>query len=133
MAVTPETIAAELGRTAPLANDPTHSQWDRWIDRARRAIERRAETLGVDPDALDQDTIDDVVTYAVVRRIARPVDGAESSTDQVGVDDGSWQHTRRYPTGFGDVQILDEWWDQLGLALPVLQEWSGSIAYGGRR
>ena len=115
MAVTPQDIAVELGRTAPL--DPaTAQQWQKWIDRAYRMVQRRAGKLGVDYATLDPDVVDDVVTYAVVRRVTRPVDGAESTTDQIGVDVGNWQQTRRYPTGAGDIHFLDAWWDLLGLS-----------------
>lgn len=115
MAVTPESIAAELGRTAPAVSDPVYAQWETWIERAMRTVERRAQRCGLTLDAFNANDVDEVVTYIVVRRISRPVDGAESTTDQIGVDDGNWQQTRRYPTGMGDMHVLDEWWDILGL------------------
>ena len=128
MAVTPETIAVELGRTAPEQDSPTYKQWESWIARALRTIHRRADSLGVDPATLDHDAVDDVVTYAVARRTGRPVDGAESTTDQVSVDDGSINQTRRYGVGQGDIHFLEDWWALLGLAEPV-GEWAGSISY----
>ena len=117
MAVTPSDVAVELGRPTPL--DPaTAQQWQKWIDRAYRMVQRRAEKLGVDYATLDQDTLADVITYAIVRRISRPVDGAESTTDQIGVDVGNWQQTRRYSRGEGDIFFLDSWWADLGLGGP---------------
>ncbi|MDO5534121.1 MAG: hypothetical protein Q4F65_05670 [Propionibacteriaceae bacterium] len=115
MAVTIQKIAVELGRTAPVADTPEALQWASWIARAERAITTRAEARGVEMDTLDPDVVDDVITYAVVRRITRPIDGAESTTDQLGTDVGSWQQTRRYSAGAGDIFFLDAWWDLLGL------------------
>ncbi|MDO5500318.1 MAG: hypothetical protein Q4F67_11645, partial [Propionibacteriaceae bacterium] len=109
MLVTPSDIAIELGRPSPEQGSPTEAQWARWIDRAYRQIRTRAESLGVTYASLDPDVVGDVVTYAVVRRATRPADGAESTTDQIGVDDGSWNQTRRFPSGLGDILILDEW------------------------
>lgn len=67
MAVIPETIAVELGRTAPVS--PTTEQWQAWINRAYQEIEWRAQQMGVDHSTLDPEKVDTVVTYAVVRRI----------------------------------------------------------------
>lgn len=131
MAVTPEDIAVELGRTAPTEGTPTFLQWNAWIDRALRTIDRRAVSLGATRAALDPEAVDDVVTYAVVRRATRPVDGAESTTDQVSVDDGSVNQTRRWSAGAGDIHFLDQWWELLGLSEPV-GEWAGSISYARR-
>lgn len=131
--VTHAEIAAELGRVEPVAGDPVHVQWSVWIDRAYRVIRARATRLGVPYASLDEDAVDDVVVYAVVRRATRALDGAESTTDLVSVDDASWNRTRRYQTGMGDMHFLDEWWGYLGLGEPVSGEWSGSIAYSGRR
>lgn len=114
MAVTPADIAVELGRTV-LSGSTQWEQWSSWIEQAERAINRRAERLGVDPAKLDPRTVDDVITWAVVRRITRPVDGAQSTLDQIGVDDGSWNHTRSYGQSQGDIHFLDAWWEDLGL------------------
>ena len=127
--VTPAYVAVELGRATPDLDSVTHDQWERWIDRADRIITRRAESLGIDPVGLDQATVDDVVTFAVARRITRPADGADSATDQVSIDDGSISRTRRFPPGAGDIHILDEWWADLGLILSDAEHWSGSLAY----
>lgn len=132
MAVTPSDIATELGRPTPASDDPQYRQWEQWIDRAQRAIARRADRLNVSFGSLDPQTVDDVVIYAVVRRHSRPVDGAESTTDQVAVDDGSVNQTRRYGQAQGDIHFLDQWWEDLGLVEAPVTEWSGSIGYGRR-
>ena len=129
MAVTPADIAVELGRPTPPDGSDQRLQWQSWIDQSLRAIARRARRLGTTIDALVPDDVDDVVLWAVVRRITRPVDGAESTTDQLQVDDGSVNQTRRYPTGHGDIHILDQWWEMLGLVEPLADGWSGSIPY----
>lgn len=127
--VTPADIATELGRPEPPSDSVQWRQWQSWIGRAYRAIERRARLVGVDPDELDFSTVEDVVIYAVAYRATRPSDGAESTTYQANVDDGSVSRTRRYGQGKGDLYFLDEWWDMLGLALPVHAGFSGSIPY----
>lgn len=130
--VTPEDIADELGRPTPSPDTQQWRQWSSWIDRALRAIVRRAEKVGVSYETLDPEAVSDVIIQAVARRATRPVDGAESTTDQVAVDDGSVNQTRRYGTGLGDIHFLDAWWDDLGLTEITSGEWSGSITYGGR-
>lgn len=115
MAVTVDDIAIELGRPTPVENSLDWDRWSRWIARAYRAIEARCVTLGKEFSSLDEDTVDDVVTYAVIRRIGLPVDGAESITEQAAVDDGSVSETRRYPSTSGDLFFFDNWWAMLGL------------------
>lgn len=108
MAVTPADIAVELGRATPGVSTPEYAQWQSWIDRAYRAIERRRERLGADEPPTE--TVDDVVTLAVARKVLNPR-GAESITEQVGVDDGNVQETARYRNA--GVDITDEWWGWL--------------------
>lgn len=114
MAVTPTDIAVELDRTVT-SGSTQWEQWNSWIQQAERAINRRAERMSVDPATLDPETVDDVVVWAVVRRVTRPADGAQSTSDQIGADDGSWNHTRNYGQSQGDIHFLDAWWDELGL------------------
>ena len=104
MAVTPETIAVALGRTAPAAESPEFEQWEMWISDARMLIHAR---LG-DLNALDQEKLDYVVREAVVAQVKRPDDA--TSVD-VRVDDGGVR--KDYRTGSGRVTIRDEWWDLL--------------------
>lgn len=115
MAVTVEDVAIELGRPTPAVGSSQAMQWQSWIERAQRQIHARAEKLGVDFASLDPFAVDDVVLYAVARRVSRPVDGAESVTEQVSVDDGSVTDTRKFPVGQGDIYFLDQWWRDLGL------------------
>ncbi len=134
MAVFVDDIARELGRPASSVTPEQVNQWQAWIDRAYRVIAARAARLGTSMPSLDSQIVDDVVTYAVVRRTGRPVDGAESMSEQVSVDDGSLQRTRRWGvSAVGDVFILDEWWALLGLSEPLVDGWSGSIKYTGGR
>lgn len=104
MAVTPETIAVALGRTAPDQGSPEWVQWEMWIGDALMLIEAR---LG-DPAELDQAKLDYVVREAVAAHVRRPDDVTQVSTS---VDDGSTSRT--YRSGKGRVTILDEWWDLL--------------------
>ena len=118
MAVTVADVAVELDRPTPEPDSSEFKRLSAWIARAVRAIGARAELRGVDVYALNPDLVDDVVMYAVVRRASRPVDGAESVTEQASVDDGSVSDTRRFPAAQGDMFILDAWWALLGLAEP---------------
>ena len=110
MAVIPDDIAVELGRPTPVV-EPTLSQWQSWIDRAYRDIERRAERLGVDYATIDPQLVDDVVLLAVAAHARRPDDMTQVTTS---VDDGSV--SRQYRSSQGRVTILDEWWADLGLS-----------------
>lgn len=116
MAVTPDDIAVELGRVTPAVDSPQFAQWQKWIDRAYMLIQERAARLGVDYSTLDVATVDDVVAMAVAKRALVPLDGADSSTRQVAVDDASMSETRSYRSGKVDLPFFDDWWDRLGLA-----------------
>lgn len=104
MAVTPDTIAVALGRTAPADPSVEFDQWSMWIDDALLLIEAR---LG-DTVELDQARLDYVVREAVAAHIRNP-DNATQVT--ISVDDAS--SSRVYKTSAGRISILDEWWDLL--------------------
>lgn len=101
MAVIPDDIAVELGRTAPDSNSVEFSQWERWIADALMLISAR---LG-DLTALDQDRLDYVVRQAVTAHVRRPDDATQVA---ITVDDGSTSKT--YRSSRGRVEIIDEWW-----------------------
>lgn len=105
MAVTPSSIAVELGRTAPDSSDPEYAQWELWIADALFQIAKRPGLVFAD---LDPATVDYVVRKAVVRHVRRPDDATQVT---VGVDDGNVSKT--YRSSAGDVQIKDEWWAML--------------------
>ena len=104
MAVTPETIAVALGRTAPDPGTPEFAQWEMWIADAALLIEAR---LG-DLNELDQAKLDYVVREAVVAHVRRPDDVTQVA---ISADDGNVSRT--YRSSKGRVVILDEWWDLL--------------------
>lgn len=104
MAVTPETIAVALGRTAPADGSAEFLQWQMWIGDALMLIDAR---LG-DPALLDQAKLDYVVREAVKAHVLKPDDATEV---RVAVDDASTART--YRSSKGRVFILDEWWDLL--------------------
>ncbi len=101
MAVTPDNIAVELGRTAPSAESTEYAQWELWIADALMLISAR---LG-DVSELDQDRLDYVVRLAVAAHVRRPDDATQVA---VQVDDGSVSRT--YRTSRGRVEIIDDWW-----------------------
>ena len=104
MAVTPETIAVALGRTAPAAESPEFEQWEMWIGDALMLIEARLGDLAL----LDMDKLDYVVREAVVAHVRRPDD---ATSVNVTVDDGGV--SKQFKTATGRVTIRDEWWNLL--------------------
>lgn len=112
MAVTPDTIAVALGRTAPAEDSAEWLQWEMWIADALMLISARLVGTGTgqveDLDDLDQAALDYVVREAVVAQVRRPDD---ATAVDVRVDDGAVSRT--YRTGSGRVTILDDWWDLL--------------------
>lgn len=102
MAVTPDNIAVELGRTAPDPTAPEYAQWELWIADALFQIAKRPGLVFAD---LDPEIVDYVVRKAVVRHVRRPDDATQVT---VGVDDGNVSKT--YRSSSGDVHIKDEWW-----------------------
>ena len=108
MAVTVESIAVALGRPTPTGEKA--AQWNYWATEAQRIIHARTARLGVDPDSLDEETLDSVIVRAVVAMVRNPDDATQVS---VSVDDGSMART--YRSSDGEVSIRDRWWDELGL------------------
>lgn len=106
MAVTPNDIAVELGRTAPEPADPEYAQWERWIADALYLIGKRLTIAD-----LDADDVDYVVRQAVAAHVRRPDDATQVT---VAVDDGS--SSRTYRTSRGRVEIIDDWWALLAPA-----------------
>ena len=108
MAVTVDTIAVALGRTAPATGDPALAQWQMWIADALMLIQAR---LG-DPELLDQAALDYVVREAVVAHLRNPDDATQIA---VQIDDGNV--SRSFRSSRGRVTILDEWWALLSPAM----------------
>ena len=119
MAVTPQQIADRLGRDLTPAEV---RQVPIWIADAVALIDARADRLGV---TIDPAVKDRIVALAVVAMSHNPT--GETQT-RVTIDDGTVD--RRRISGTGQVSILDEWWDELGLTEAVGVEWSGSVPYG---
>lgn len=117
MAVTPDQIAVELGRTAPDANAAEYAQWELWIADALFQIAKRPGLVFAD---LDPDTVDYVVRKAVVRHVRRP---DEASTVTTAVDDANVSRTYRSASS-GDVEIRDEWWAMLTPAATTTRAFS---------
>lgn len=115
MAVTPETIAVALGRTAPSNDSPEHAQWEMWISDALMLISARLVGEGSGQveslSDLDETALNYVVREAVVAQVKRPDDATQI---EVRVDDGATNRT--YKSSAGRVTIRDEWWDLLSPA-----------------
>jgi hypothetical protein len=112
MAVTPETIAVALGRTAPEVDSAEFKQWELWISDALMLIEARLVGSGSGQVAsiedLDPVKLDYVVREAVVDHVRHPDDATQVTT---AADDVT--SARTYRSGKGRVTIRDEWWDLL--------------------
>jgi hypothetical protein len=100
MSVTPENIAAALGRTADLST-VEYEQWQMWISDALMLIGARLGDLTL----LDQPKLDYVVREAVIAHVRNPDDATQV---EVSVDDA--RSARTYRTSRGRVTIIDEWW-----------------------
>lgn len=112
MPVKPEDITTALGRPTP-ATAAQVNQWNFWIDAAYRAIQRRAERLGVDYAGLNEQDRDYVVTVAVAAQVRRPDD---ATTVEVQIDDANTRRT--YSSSTGRISIADDLWEMLGLEDP---------------
>ena len=100
-------VAVSLGRSAPHSGSAEDQQWNMWVADALRFIQRRATTLAVADEDVDQDDLDYVIREAVVAQVRKPDDWTQGAEDPAGP---KW-----YRTGAGRVLILDEWWTLLGL------------------
>jgi hypothetical protein len=122
MTITPQDIAVALGRTGPTAEED--AQWQLWVDDAYMLIDFRKDALEI-TDELDEIRLDYVVREAVVAHVRRP-DNATQVT--VAVNDASTSRT--YRSGRGRVEIIDEWWELLGLTSPSAGVYAIDTAYG---
>ena len=113
-------VEADLGRPASSATET--AQWELWLDRVERSIERVFRRNGLvldDQVALDDPTADDVVDVevaAVVRKIQNPVWGRTSSTRTI--DDASITD-RSFEGGGSDSNPLDLTGDEISGLLPA--------------
>lgn len=108
MPVTPADVAITLGRSTPASGSPEEAQWALWISYAYRAIERRAERLGLTLANLNADDVDMVVRESVAAKVKNP---DPIKTTSVAVDDA--RVSREYSSATGQVAILPEWWELL--------------------
>lgn len=106
-------VELELGR--PASSSAESAQWQAWLDRVERAIERGFRRSGLvlaDQMALGDPTIDDIVDVevaAVIRRIYAPAPGRTSTTRSV--DDASI--TDRFEGDTYGLDLTDDEWTSL--------------------
>lgn len=110
-------VAVELGR--PASSDAESEQWQAWLDRVERSIERAFRRAGLVLEAqvgLGDPTVADVVDVevaAVIRKIHLPVTGRTSTSRAV-----------------DDVTITDRWeGDTAGLEISAA-EWDALLPGG---
>lgn len=102
MAVIPDDIAVELGRTPPDSDTAEYAQWEMWIADAIFLIRKRPGLVFAD---LATEDVDYVVRKAVVRHVRRPDDATQVT---VSVDDAT--SSRTYRSSKGEIQITDDLW-----------------------
>lgn len=119
---TPEDVAVELRGSTSLTTEEA-VQWQAWIERVERSIERAFRRRGMDlteqviledPTAGD---VRDVEVAAVIRKVQNPTWGRTSRTLTRQVDDSSISDTER-SEGIGDP--LDVSATELGYLLPAV-------------
>lgn len=111
MPVTTDMLAIALGQAHPVPGSITEQQWILWVDDAEMLIEHRRTEFNA--PAIDTMKLDYVVREAVTAHIKKPDDVTQVT---VAVDDSST--SKSYRSGKGRVNILDEWWQLLGLTEP---------------
>lgn len=107
-------VQVELGR--PASSTAEASQWQAWLARVERSIERgfrRAGLVLADQVALNEPTKQDVIDVEVavtIRKIQLPSDGRTSTTRAV--DDASI--TERWESDtYGGLDLTDDDWNSL--------------------
>jgi hypothetical protein len=107
-------VAVELGRPASSADET--AQWEAWLARVERTIERRFTRAGLvlaDQVALDDPTAEDVAdaeVAAVIRKITNPL-GLTSVTRTI--DDGTVTTRREGAEDADGLALTAEEWDIL--------------------
>lgn len=119
---TPEDVARELRGSTSVTTEE-EIQWQAWLDRVERAIERAFRRRGMDlaeqvalEDPVAGD-VADVEVAAVIRKIQNPTWGRTSRTLTRQVDDSSISDTER-SDGIGDP--LNVTGDELAQLLPAV-------------
>jgi len=94
----------------------------RWTqDKIEAVANVVAPSVTLDPAVRDR-----VIAKAVARYMSRPRDGV--TQESVQVDDGQMTRSYAKPSGeLGEVEILDEWWTELGLPSPAAEAESFTI------
>lgn len=101
----PSDVVVELGR--PAASAAETEQWQAWLDRVERSVERgfrRAGLVLADQIALGDPTVDDVVDVEVARVVDRINNPTKVTSITRSVDDGSITTRNDHA---GDVDPLD--------------------------
>lgn len=112
----PSDVAVELGR--PAASQAETDQWQAWLDRVERSIERAFRRAGLElaeqielGNPLDS-SVADVEVAAVIRKIQNPTWGVTSTTRSI--DDASITDRRIEGGGTSDpLDVLDDEWNSL--------------------
>lgn len=111
----PSDVAVELGRPVSSITPEESAQWQHWLDRVERSIERGFRRAGLVletqialGDPTEEDVID-VEVAAVVRKVDMPKAGRTSTTRSV--DDATV--TDRWEGEFYGLELTDDEWSTL--------------------
>jgi len=112
---TPQDVALEY-RGSTSVSSSENFQWQSWIDRVTRSIERRFRRAGFD---LEQQVtlqnpargdVQDAIVAAVIRKISNP-NGDTSTT--VTIDDGSVTRRKEGAGTVAGLDLTDAEWEEL--------------------
>ena len=114
MYATADDVAAHLGR--PLTSDEATqiALWIGWLE--SDIIERFPNRSTLSAALLQRAIVESVAAYM------RNPDDATQVSEDISVDDGRWQRSRRYQTSTGRVELLPHWWTRLGWVEPSVRQ-----------
>ena len=103
-------VSAHLGRPLTPAEDAQVDMWIGWLE--SDIIERFPDHSILSATLLQRAIVESVAAYM------RNPDDATQVSEDISVDDGRWQRSRRYQTSTGRVELLPHWWARLGWVDP---------------
>ena len=103
-------VSAHLGRPLTPAEDAQVDMWIGWLE--SDIAERFPDHSTLSATLLQRAIVESVAAYM------RNPDDATQVSEDISVDDGRWQRSRRYQTSTGRVELLPHWWARLGWVDP---------------
>ena len=107
-------VSAHLGRPLTPAEDAQVDMWIGWLE--SDIIERFPNHSALNATLLQRAIVESVAAYM------RNPDDATQVSEDISVDDGRWQRSRRYQSSTGRVELLPHWWARLGWVEPSVRQ-----------